>query len=51
MLMAVGSVPNTEGLGLTEAGVTVDDGGFVRSTECRGPAPAACMRLVTAPAS
>jgi len=30
VLMAVGSVPNTEGLGLTEAGVALDDGGFVK---------------------
>ena len=28
-LMAVGSVPNTDGLGLDEAGVAVDKGGFV----------------------
>ncbi|MGI8577614.1 MAG: NAD(P)H-quinone dehydrogenase [Nocardioidaceae bacterium] len=28
-LLAVGSVPNTAGLGLTDAGVVVDDGGFV----------------------
>jgi len=28
-LMAVGSVPNTEDLGLAECGVDVDDGGFV----------------------
>jgi pyruvate/2-oxoglutarate dehydrogenase complex dihydrolipoamide dehydrogenase (E3) component len=28
-LMAVGSVPNTEGLGLAEAGVRLTDGGFV----------------------
>ena len=28
-LMAVGSVPNTEGLGLSEAGVRLADGGFV----------------------
>ncbi len=28
-LVAVGSVPNTEGLGLAEAGVTLGDGGFV----------------------
>ena len=28
-LMAVGSIPNTEGLGLTEAGVALDKGGFV----------------------
>ena len=29
VLMAVGSVPNTGGLGLTEAGVTLDDRGYV----------------------
>lgn len=29
VLMAVGSVPNTEGLGLAEAGVAVDERGFV----------------------
>ncbi len=29
-VLAVGSVPNTEGLGLAEAGVDVDDQGFVR---------------------
>jgi NAD(P)H dehydrogenase (quinone) len=29
-LLAVGSVPNTEDLGLEAAGVTTDDGGFVR---------------------
>lgn len=29
-LMAVGSVPNTTGLGLAEAGVELDQGGFVR---------------------
>jgi pyruvate/2-oxoglutarate dehydrogenase complex dihydrolipoamide dehydrogenase (E3) component len=29
-LMTVGSVPNTRGLGLDEAGVALDDGGFVR---------------------
>lgn len=29
VLMAVGSVPNTEGLGLVEAGVAVDERGFV----------------------
>jgi pyruvate/2-oxoglutarate dehydrogenase complex dihydrolipoamide dehydrogenase (E3) component len=28
-LLAVGSVPNTSGVGLTEAGVTLDRGGFV----------------------
>jgi pyruvate/2-oxoglutarate dehydrogenase complex dihydrolipoamide dehydrogenase (E3) component len=28
-LLAVGSVPNTSGIGLTEAGVTLDRGGFV----------------------
>ena len=28
-LLAVGSIPNTEGLGLEEAGVTLGDGGFV----------------------
>jgi dihydrolipoamide dehydrogenase len=28
-LLAVGSVPNTEGIGLEEAGVTLDQGGFV----------------------
>src|SRR6185369_3263299 len=28
-LMAVGSIPNTAGLGLEEAGVRLDDGGFV----------------------
>jgi dihydrolipoamide dehydrogenase len=30
VLMAVGSVPNTEGIGLAEAGVELDDRGFVR---------------------
>lgn len=30
VLMAVGSLPNTESLGLAQAGVEVDDGGFVR---------------------
>ncbi|MDH5277455.1 MAG: NAD(P)H-quinone dehydrogenase, partial [Actinomycetota bacterium] len=29
VLMAVGSIPNTEGLGLAEAGVVTDDRGFV----------------------
>jgi len=29
-LLALGSVPNTDGLGLTEAGVELDDGGFVK---------------------
>ena len=29
-LLALGSVPNTAGLGLEEAGVTLDDGGFVK---------------------
>jgi dihydrolipoamide dehydrogenase len=29
-LMAVGSLPNTAGIGLAEAGVGLDDGGFVR---------------------
>ena len=28
-LLALGSVPNTAGMGLAEAGVTLDDGGFV----------------------
>jgi pyruvate/2-oxoglutarate dehydrogenase complex dihydrolipoamide dehydrogenase (E3) component len=28
-LLALGSVPNTEGVGLVEAGVTLDDGGYV----------------------
>ncbi|HWJ54109.1 MAG TPA: NAD(P)H-quinone dehydrogenase [Propionibacteriaceae bacterium] len=28
-LLAVGSVPNTSGIGLTEAGVTLDPGGFI----------------------
>jgi len=28
-LLALGSVPNTEGLGLEEAGVTLDEGGYV----------------------
>jgi len=28
-LLAVGSVPNTSGIGLTEAGVTLDRGGFI----------------------
>ena len=30
VLMAVGSVPNTEGIGLTEAGVAVDERGYVQ---------------------
>ena len=30
VLMAVGSVPNTEGIGLAEAGVEVDERGYVR---------------------
>jgi dihydrolipoamide dehydrogenase len=30
VLMAVGSVPNTEGIGLAEAGVELDDRGFVQ---------------------
>ncbi|MFL6071340.1 MAG: NAD(P)H-quinone dehydrogenase [Actinomycetes bacterium] len=30
VLMAVGSVPNTEGMGLAEAGVTLDERGFIR---------------------
>jgi pyruvate/2-oxoglutarate dehydrogenase complex dihydrolipoamide dehydrogenase (E3) component len=29
-ILALGSVPNTEGLGLEEAGVALEDGGFVR---------------------
>ncbi len=29
-LLALGSVPNTAGVGLTEAGVALDDGGFIR---------------------
>ena len=29
VLMAVGSLPNTEGIGLAEAGVTTNDGGFI----------------------
>ncbi len=29
-LLALGSVPNTAGLGLEEAGVTLDDGGFIK---------------------
>jgi dihydrolipoamide dehydrogenase len=29
-LLAVGSVPNTNGIGLTEAGVTLDGGGFIQ---------------------
>jgi dihydrolipoamide dehydrogenase len=29
-LLALGSVPNTTGLGLEEAGVTLDEGGFVK---------------------
>ncbi|MFT4083027.1 MAG: NAD(P)H-quinone dehydrogenase [Nocardioides sp.] len=28
-ILALGSVPNTEGLGLAEAGVSLDDGGFI----------------------
>src|SRR4029077_5144040 len=30
VVLAVGSVPNTEGLGLQEAGVELDDAGYVR---------------------
>jgi len=30
VVLAVGSVPNSEGLGLEEAGVEVDDGGYIR---------------------
>jgi dihydrolipoamide dehydrogenase len=30
VLMAVGSIPNTENLGLDDAGITTDDGGFIR---------------------
>ncbi|MDP3711065.1 MAG: NAD(P)H-quinone dehydrogenase [Mycobacteriales bacterium] len=30
VLMTVGSVPNTAGMGLEEAGVTLDEGGFVK---------------------
>ncbi len=30
VLMAVGSLPNTEGIGLKESGVDVDDGGFIK---------------------
>ncbi len=29
VLMAVGSIPNTENLGLSDAGVSTDDGGFI----------------------
>ncbi|TQK72399.1 dihydrolipoamide dehydrogenase [Nocardioides sp. SLBN-35] len=29
-ILALGSVPNTEGIGLESAGVTLDDGGFVK---------------------
>ena len=29
-ILALGSIPNTEGLGLEEAGVQLDDGGFIR---------------------
>jgi pyruvate/2-oxoglutarate dehydrogenase complex dihydrolipoamide dehydrogenase (E3) component len=30
VLMTVGSVPNTTGMGLEQAGVTLDDGGFIK---------------------
>ena len=30
VLMAVGSLPNTDGIGLKESGVDVDDGGFIK---------------------
>jgi dihydrolipoamide dehydrogenase len=30
VLMAVGSLPNTEGIGLKESGIDVDDGGFIK---------------------
>jgi len=30
VILALGSIPNTAGLGLEEAGVTLDDGGFVQ---------------------
>ncbi len=30
VLMAVGSLPNTDGIGLKESGIDVDDGGFIK---------------------
>ncbi|MGQ0433544.1 MAG: FAD-dependent oxidoreductase [Microthrixaceae bacterium] len=39
-LLAIGSVPNSDGLGLEEVGVTVDDGGYVPVDEvCRTNLP------------
>ena len=39
-LLAIGSIPNSDGLGLDAAGVTVDDGGYVPiDEECRTNVP------------
>ena len=52
VLMAVGSVPNTEDLGLAEAGVSDGRQGIRRSsTGCRVPRDEACTPPATAPAS
>ena len=50
-LLAVGSVPNTAGLGLEEAGVEArPQRASSKSIACHGPRPEACMRRATAPA-
>lgn len=46
LLMAVGSIPNTEGLGLIENGVTLKPSGHIGWTGCHAPTPAGSMPLV-----
>ena len=49
-LMTVGSVPNTAGMGLEEAGVTLDEGGFIKVDRVsRTNGPRASTRPATAP--
>ena len=47
-LLALGSVPNTAGLGLEEAGVTLGQGGFVDVDRSPGPRPAVSTPRATA---
>jgi pyruvate/2-oxoglutarate dehydrogenase complex dihydrolipoamide dehydrogenase (E3) component len=50
-LMAVGSIPNTSGLGLLEAGIRLDEGGSPSSTGCHVRACARSTPPATVPVS
>lgn len=51
VLMTVGSVPNTQRLGLDKVGLELDRGGYLPSTGCRARQSPASTQAVTAPVS